>query len=340
MPYTVNSSFCGFISHVVNTDPDRTTLARASRQNLIDNIASLSGNNELPRLYREKHIHYGSFQRRTKICEVDDVDMMLCIYGSGSTYTMHNKNLYTIIVPDDVAVLSELREQDGTLNSRKLINRFIQKLSPLRDYRKADIHRNQEAMTLKFKSYEWNFDVVPCFYAEDDFYLIPDGQGNWKRTDPRIDETRINNAETRVKINYPLAVNIREFIRLMKYWKKVTWGNKIGSYAFEQLMLSYIETHNIYVDWQSNVRDALLYMSQNIKYAIQDPKGIQGDLANLSYEDKTSLSSSAEADYQIACKAITIENMARILQSNHKLAIDEWQKIFGNEFKTYGQFYA
>ena len=340
MPYTVNSSFSGFLSHVINTDPERTALARSSRQNLIDNIAALSDKYELPLLYKEKHINYGSFERKTKICEVDDVDMMLCISGCGGTYTMHNKDLYTINMPDGVSVLSELREEDGTLNSRKLINRFIQKLSALRDYRKAALHRNQEAMTLKFKSYEWNFDVVPCFFASDDFYLIPDGQGNWKRTDPRIDAARIDQAATQTKNSNLRAINIREFIRLMKFWKKQKWGDKIGSYAFEQLMLSYIETHIVQNDWQTNVHDALLYLSQNIMYSIPDPKGIQGNLVDLTFQDKQSLSASAFIDYQTAQKAISLEITANLLNTNHKAAIDEWHKLFGDKFKTYGQFYA
>lgn len=64
------------------------------------------------------------------------------------------------------------------LNSTKVINRFISKLSDLNDYRKAEMHKNHEAVTLKLKSYDWNFDIVPCFYCKGDFYLIPDGNGN------------------------------------------------------------------------------------------------------------------------------------------------------------------
>lgn len=340
MPYTVNSSFRGFLDHIVNTDSERTKLARNSRQNLIDNIASLSGQGELPLLYKDMHINYGSFERRTEICDVDDVDMMLCISGCGGTYTMHNKDLYTINMPDGVSVLSELREADGTLNSRKLINRFIQKLSPLRDYRKAAMHRKHEALTLKFKSYEWNFDVVPCFFATDNFYLIPDGNGNWKRTDPRIDAARINNADNNTKFRYPQAVNIRGFIRLMKYWKKEKWGDKISSYAFEQMILSYIETHAINSDWQTNVRDALLYLSTYIKYPVNDPKGIQGDLVDLTAEELQNLSAKAHTDYETAQTAVMQEGIADLLNSNHSAPIDSWHNIFGNEFKTYGQFYA
>jgi hypothetical protein len=82
-----------------------------------------------------------------------------------------------------------------------MINYIIKNQSSLRDYNKAEMHRNQEAVTLQLKSYEWNYDIIPCFYANDDFYLIPDGNGNWKKTDPRIDAQRMTTVDTHVKWN-------------------------------------------------------------------------------------------------------------------------------------------
>jgi len=242
MPYTVNSSFEGFIKHVVNTNTGRTKAAQNSRQNLLDNISSLTAQGELPTLYHQRHINYGSFERKTKICEVDDVDMMLCLDGSCGTYSSWGNDRYTINIAPKTPVLSDLCNEDNTLNSRRLINLYIGKLDGLRDYRKAELHRNKEAMTLKFKSYEWNFDVVPCFYATDDFYLIPDGNGEWKRTDPRIDANRIDTIDSWHKQFLPQTKKVREFVRLMKYWKLQKWSEDYpNSYAFEQMILTFIE---------------------------------------------------------------------------------------------------
>lgn len=58
-----------------------------------------------------------------------------------------------------------LTEGTSYLNSTKVINRLVSKLSDLNDYDKAELHKNHEAATLKMKSYTWNFDIVPCFYT-------------------------------------------------------------------------------------------------------------------------------------------------------------------------------
>lgn len=105
-------------------------------------------------------------------------------------------------------------------------------------------------------------------------------------------------------------------------------------------MISYIETHVINSDWQTNVRDALLYLSTYIKYPVNDPKGIQGDLVDLTTEDILTLSAKVHTDYETAQTAVMQEGIADLLKSNHSIPIESWRKIFGNEFKTYGQFYA
>ena len=45
-------------------------------------------------------------------------------------------------------------------------------------------------------------------------YLIPDGNGNWKKTDPRIDAANVTN------LNQQHNGNILKVIRLAKYWQK------------------------------------------------------------------------------------------------------------------------
>lgn len=44
MASTVNSAFAEFMKNIVNLDPDITSKARKSRDNLIDNINNFSGN--------------------------------------------------------------------------------------------------------------------------------------------------------------------------------------------------------------------------------------------------------------------------------------------------------
>lgn len=341
MPYNVNACFEDFLRFQVNLDSERTKIARTSRDNLLDNLKELCNAGILPKHYEEKNLHYGSFARKTKIRPLDDIDLMVCLSALGGHYLEITPNtLYTIKMQDNIAIYDELKDEQGNLNSRKLINRIIQGLSPLRDYKKAEIKRNQEAATLQLKSYEWNFDIVPCFYANDDFYLIPDGKGNWKKTDPRIDDLRMNQAKTNVMRWNSNAKDLQTFIRLMKYWKKENWSDVVGSYMFEQMILTYVESHGLKSDWQSNVQDCLLSLSQQIFGTVNDPKRMQGDLNILDHNTRRKYSQIANSDYNTSRTAIIEENTANMYQRTHEKAISLWNEVFGDGFKKYGESYS
>lgn len=193
MATTVNNAFSEFLKNTVNLEADKTTLARASRDNLITKIKELSCDRDFITLYDDKILRFGSFERRTKIRPIDDIDLMICMSAEGKrTYTEIGDTIY-INGCDTDSDNGLLTSNTTYLNSTKVINRFISKLRALNDYKKAEMHKNHEAATLQLKSYTWNFDIVPCFYASDNFYLIPDGDGNWKKTDPRIDNERTTN---------------------------------------------------------------------------------------------------------------------------------------------------
>ena len=69
-----------------------------------------------------------------------------------------------IIVDENANMLRKLCFDDSNkLNSRKVINKFIELLNKIPQYEYAEIKRNHEAATLKLSSYKWNFDIVPCF---------------------------------------------------------------------------------------------------------------------------------------------------------------------------------
>ena len=340
MPYKVNSCFEDFIKYQVNLETERTITARRSRYNLLDNIKELCEVGILPKHYAEKNLHYGSFARSTKIRPLDDIDLMVCFSACGGHYSEKISNsLYTIQMQENLEIYDELKDEQGNLNSRKLINRIIKGLSPLRDYNKAEIKRNQEAATLQLKSYEWNFDIVPCFYASDDFYLIPDGNGNWKKTDPRIDLQRMEYVKSLVKQRNFNAKDLQTFIRLMKYWKKKNWPDCVGSYFFEQMILNFAQSNGLKSDWQSNVHDCLLSLSHQINIAVNDPKGMQGDLNTLDINTRSHLSTIAYSDYQTSGKAITEEVIANMYQGTHEKAINLWNEVFGDGFKRYGESY-
>ncbi len=317
---TVSSSFQAFNSKFVNIDKDRYQTALRSRDNLMDNIQTLADNYNIGLTYPEKNYKFGSFARKTKILPLDDIDLMICFSGKGAHYEI-KENLIEIHVDYCNSSLYQYT-QNGILNSRKMIENIKLNLINLKDYRKAEIHRNQEAVTLELKSYDWNFDIVPCFFTVDDFYLIPDGQGNWKKTDPRKDQNRITT------INQNKNGNILQLVRTLKYWKEKNLKSYLSSYAFEQMILDYCDSNYISDSLDENINNLFIYMRQAIYGLISDPKGIQGDLNDLTPTDRNTFSNTVSKDLQISYDAILNKKF-----NKEQKAIEKWQQIFGPDFE-------
>lgn len=218
---------------------------------------------------------------------------------------------------------------DGTLlNSRKMIEGIKKELAAIPTYSNADIHRNQEAVTLKLSSYEWNFDIIPAFHTTTDFFVIPDGQGSWKGTDPRIDQDRTTSA------NKYWDSKLLPIIRLMKYWKEIYWGNKVSSYLFE----------NLIIDWANNnkylrpttcpqiVKSVLEHLQNNIMFDYNDPKGFQGNINDTTIQDRYNLQSIVTNCLSKVNEAIWFEQYY-----SNESAINKWIEIFKDKFPGYGK---
>ena len=327
MASSVYSAFDEFLKNTIRLDPNKTSIARASRDNLISNIKSFSGNDDFFLISSDFNLKYGSFARKTKIKPLDDIDLMICIMGCGREYTIRDGKYFITTINSDED--NDLLTEDGYLSSRKVINRFINKLRGLNDYSKAELHRNQEAVTLKLKSYDWNFDIVPCWHTTTDKFLIPDGSGNWKVTDPRIDNERTKN------INQKHKGEILDLIRIMKYWNNRPIAPRINSYLLECMILDYYNNRSEqYAYWiDMELRDLFQSLSTQILEEVYDPKGIQGDLNTFPPEDRKKISMALYDAYQKASKAVDFnEPYLPLLNKDPKSAISKWREIFGDEF--------
>lgn len=328
MPRTVNACFTQLNTNIVNLDSKVRNVALASRDNLITSLHTLSDKGLIPPSYSDRDMYMGSFARKTKIQPLDDIDLMVCFKGQGGHYEIVKVNeTYKIIIPDGATILSDLRNDDNSLNSRSLLSLIRDNLSELHDFRMADIHYNKEACTLQLKSYTWNFDIVPCFYTTTDFYLIPDGYGNWKNTDPRIDNNRTTT------VNQQNNGQVLQWVRTLKYWKARNnnpW-RKVSSYLFEQLLLNIASTIEFNQSFSRLISAALSQLSTYILGPVYDPKNIQGDLNTLTDEERKALNQYANYYASITNSAVTYEYS----YDDHKAAIALWQMIFGDDFPNY-----
>ncbi|HIF9459155.1 TPA: hypothetical protein ACX6SN_003833 [Photobacterium damselae] len=333
MATTVESAFTKFMRDYVDLNSNDVSKARNSRNWLITQLNKLADEEEngFPSFYKEKHMGFGSFSRSTKKRELDDIDHMICMKANNCWYSEDRDTIY-IHVPESAGkVFKSLKHDDDSdhLNSTKVINLFVRSLKNVPQYSNSEKHaRSGEAATLKLTSYTWNFDIIPCFFTAEDkykktYYIMPDGQGHWKKTDPRIDKKKTT------KINQDNNGNILKVIRAMKYWNKRSTMRSMGSYLLENIILDFYSENKTknYIDY--DLVDILSYMVDAINMDIEDPKGLQGNINYLSDEDKKSISDRAKRDSELAKEAKELEF------TNPKIAISKWRNIFGDNFPDY-----
>lgn len=329
MAKTVSSAFTEFMRNTVNLESQKVEQARRSRDFLKSKISNFD---DFFPLYSDKNIDYGSFARKTKIRELDDIDMIFTLKANGCTWSEDLNGTVYLHSPEYSQEYTNFCHSNSlNLNSRKIINKFITSLKSIPHYTKANIHRNMQSASFTLDSYDWNFDIVPAFMTTENmlgksFYIIPDGYGNWIKTDPRIDRTRVTT------INQNHNGKILDIIRIIKYWQRRATMPSISSYLLENIVLEYYENNNStsYIDF--DIRDIFRYLVNRIYQDLQDPKKIQGNINTLTFEDKVKISYKANNDFTIASNAIRFETQ----EKNPIRSIIEWRKIFGSNFPSYG----
>jgi hypothetical protein len=329
MATTVNSAFTKFNAESVNLDTERTKTARASRDWLIKQLEGLPTKvDDFPILYDNMHIKFGSFARNTKIKPLDDIDLMLTFSGNGTTYLTNSYGKdYALTVPESATNLRKLCDENGILNSIKLVNKVLSSLDKIEHYKSAEKHRRQEAVTLKLNSYEWNFDIVPSFYTDTGYYIIPNGSGGWKATDPRIDQNRIS------ELNQKHKGKINQIVRTLKFWNNRASMPTIPSYLIENIIINFFNTKEEISDWiDVNLINFWNHLSSAIYNNVPDPKGFQDDLNTLSRDDRDKIAAKASDTYDKGYEAYKIETS----EKNQEKAINKWRLIFGNDFPTFG----
>lgn len=331
MATTLSSAINDFLKNYVDLDSAQVSQGRTSRDWLLGQLESIATKEPtFPPRFSDYHRGFGSFHRSTKKQPLDDIDQLFCLSAHGDMHYYEAENTIYIVIGENNEVYKQFVSfQDSTkLSSIRIVNLLVNSLNKISQYSNS-ASRNSEAATLQSTTYPWNFDIVPCFLTtpdiyENTYYLIPDGYGNWKKTDPRKDKDRSS------RVNQKNNKKVLQIIRLLKYWNKRPTMATMGSYLLENMILDYYEVNSVtsYIDW--DVREVLIYISKMIFSPVQDPKGIQGNLNTLSFDEKSSIYDRAIADIARLREASEYEF------SDVKRSIDQWRIVFGSNFPTYG----
>lgn len=300
-------------------------MPRTSRNWLFNQISKFpEKNSAFPDLVSEYNLTFGSFGRKTKIQPLDDIDIMVGLKGFNGKYRTHDN--YTSIDTDKMpdTKLKAFDDGNNNISSIKILETFKKELKGIPQYQSAEIKRNHESVTLQLKS-DLNFDIVPCFYTTKEnngrqYYIIPDGNGTWKKTNPKIMWDKLS--ETNQNNNG----NVLNQVRLVKYWNKRQTMPSISSYILETLVLNYYNTHR-FVNIKNDFKNNIAYIHNTIDHPINDPNDIEENINELDKTTISKIKNKTYNDYYICCDAIKLEENGKITEAK-KL----WKKIFGDEF--------
>ncbi len=188
------------------------------------------------------------------------------------------------------------------------------------------------AVTLALSSRSWVFDIVPAVAVTDyagaiKHYLIPDGKGQWMRTDPQIDTTNVTTVNTRH------SGTLLPTLRLLKYWNRRTTKPRLPSYYFETLVLKTFASGSVITDYPAAVKRFFDNGSTYLWSSCPDPKRLGPALdAAVDYTTKTKVAEAMKEAATWARYATRYDG-----QSDPKNAIYWWGKVFGSAFPAYGR---
>lgn len=331
MALSVNDAFEEFLMNSVNLDNSVSDEAKENRAELVSAL-DLENDDGCFKPYKDINFFFGSFSRKTKCRPLDDLDIMFGLSAEGNTYSAYSWDNILINPSAESPAQQECKDKCGKLDSNMVLGKVKKKLKEICDLRVNDVIKNGEAITVNYKSKDWSFDIVPCFFTKPEsdertYYLIPNGAGAWKKTDTRIDNKRV---KALVEKNGTI---ILDAIRLFKYWNKNAKVVTLDGYVAESLLLDYYESSNEkctkFVDVEF-IR-LLAYVRDNIVKDIYDPKKIQGNINNLDYWQRQSVKQKVETIYGKAIDAFNAETK----EKNGRKSINIWRDIFGGEFPTY-----
>lgn len=333
MATTVVAAIDPLLRDSINLEPDVVKSARDSRDWLIAQISAWPEKaDEFPPLYKAINLHYGSFARGTKIRPLDDIDLLIGLKGLGTTYATEAGGTVKLKVPEGIVLRQLCHDGTDELNSRKVINTFVTRLKHIPQYQHAEIKRNQVAAVLNLLSYPWSFDIVPSFMTapeSDDrtYYIIPDGNGHWMKTDPRID------AQRTASINARHGGHLWNVMRLIKFWNKRRSVRTMPSYVLECMVLGLYERqlNEVSARPEREIPRLLGHISLSVMGNYEDPKRIQGNINPLSHDERSEVSSKA-SDHARSAQA-ALDAQAR---GEEREAIRHWREVFGTDLPAYG----
>ena len=245
-----------------------------------------------------RFVRTGSFGNGTSIRGYSDVDYFACI---------PRENLDE----DSFTTLQEVREV--------LLGRF----------QDADITIRPPAVRVRFGTdASDSTEIVPADFIQRDnsgnlIYEIADGAGGWLRSSPDAHNNYVD------EVDRKLGGKVKPLVSVLKAWKYYH-GVPIRSFYLEMYVAQYTSQKKSIL-YSRDVRNILKLLWENQLAALQDPKGIIGNISPCSTKaQKSHALSKLEFASTRAKEARAAENAGKISD-----AFYWWNVVFAKKFPSY-----
>ena len=158
-----------------------------------------------------------------------------------------------------------------------------------------------KVVLVQFADGTHNIELLPAWEKENDKFIIPntENDGFWETWDPKTEIKKINDSDKTTN------GKTRALIRMIKKWVEKC-SVKLKSFRIEEKVVDFFSSNNSDEEYSILVRDFLGYF-----YDLADER----------------VKSYLKTAHNRAIKACDLENEGKI-----EGAVNEWKKIFGNDF--------
>ena len=286
---TTAQAFTALMELLEPTDSQRTSTIPGRQARVVQNLnAVFSSTCDMP-FWKAELI--GSASKGTIIRPLDDIDVLAVFSDTGGAY---NKYRY---------------------DSRKFLYRIREAYN---DVIAQQVGARGQAVRIFFET-GGHVDVAPVFWAGDDDYLLPAGDGSWIRTSP------LKANEWFAERNSELAYQLRPVVRLLKAWNRAH-SSRFKSFHLETMAAS------TFTGIGSNHRDALakFFGWAQTRLSVTDPGGHSGDLSSyLGWPNRSEAIAALKSAETRALAAVAAE-----ARGDHSEAKRLWRIVLGDDFPT------
>jgi Second Messenger Oligonucleotide or Dinucleotide Synthetase domain len=190
-----------------------------------------------------------------------------------------------------------------------------------KEYSKSEVSSSGAAVVMAMSIFD--VDVVPVFPRDGGGYLVADGHGAWKSSNPNFHFSLMlehNKQDERLK---PL-------VKLAKFWNLCN-ESLLESFHLEA-MIEHIWRGVSIGSYPHGLKETLRVLAAYLPKGFTDPWEPGGRIDGyLSTENRKKAVGYAASDAASAAKAEELRT-----QGNERAAIDVWQIVFRKEFPAYG----